>query len=146
MTDKTMELLNYINDSDMERFDSATAKRKAQIIIKNFQNYKQNQVRLARAKTEEEKDAFTIHIERFWLLANRQVRSLNDEEMTIYLSAIKDRLGRVIEAKNDDKVLDNKLFFGTILRQLPAQMTEENLASRESLQEMLSSLDYTFER
>ena len=146
MTDKTMELLEYINKSDMERFDAASPKRKAQIILKNFQNYKMNQSKLARAKTEEEKDAFTVHIERFWLLANKQVRSLDDAEMTVYLSAIQDKLSKVIAAQNDDKVLDNKLFFGTILRQLPQDMTAENMSSRDSLQEMLSSLDYSFEK
>ena len=146
MTDKTMELLEYINKSDMERFDAASPKRKAQIILKNFQNYKMNQSKLARAKTEEEKDAYTVHIERFWLLANKQVRSLDDAEMTVYLSAIQDKLGKVIASQNDDKVLDNKLFFGTILRQLPKDMTAENMSSRDSLQEMLSTLDYSFEK
>ena len=146
MTDKTMELLEYINKSDMDRFDASSPKRKAQIILKNFQNYKMNQSKLARAKTEEEKDAFTVHIERFWLLANKQVRSLDDAEMTVYLSAIQDKLSKVIAAQNDDKVLDNKLFFGTILRQLPQDMTAENMSSRDSLQEMLSSLDYSFEK
>ena len=146
MTDKTMELLEYINKSDMERFDAASPKRKAQIILKNFQNYKMNQSKLARAKTEEEKDAFTVHIERFWLLANKQVRSLDDAEMTVYLSAIQDKLSKVIAAQNDDKLLENKLFFGTILRQLPQDMTAENMSSRDSLQEMLSSLDYSFEK
>ena len=146
MTDKTMELLEYINKSDMERFDAASPKRKAQIILKNFQNYKMNQSKLARAKTEEEKDAYTVHIERFWLLANKQVRSLDDAEMTVYLSAIQDKLGKVIASQNDDKVLDNKLFFSTILRQLPKDMTAENMSSRDSLQEMLSSLDYSFEK
>ena len=141
-----MELLEYINKSDMERFDVASPKRKAQIILKNFQNYKMNQSKLARAKTEEEKDAYTVHIERFWLLANKQVRSLDDAEMTVYLSAIQDKLSKVIAAQNDDKVLDNKLFFGTILRQLPKDMTAENMSSRDSLQEMLSTLDYSFEK
>ena len=141
-----MELLEYINKSDMERFDAASPKRKAQIILKNFQNYKMNQSKLARAKTEEEKDAYTVHIERFWLLANKQVRSLDDAEMTVYLSAIQDKLGKVIASQNDDKVLDNKLFFGTILRQLPKDMTAENMSSRDSLQEMLSTLDYSFEK
>ena len=105
-----------------------------------------NQVKLAKAKTEEEKDAFTVHIERFWLLANKQVRSLDDEEMAVYLSAIKDKLGKVLEANNDDKVLDNKLYFGTILRQLPTSMTEDNIASRDDIQTMLSTLDYSFEK
>ena len=146
MADKTMELLEYINESDMERFNTASAKRKAQLILKNFQNYKMNQVKLAKAKTEEEKDAFTVHIERFWLLANKQVRSLDDEEMAVYLSAIKDKLGKVLEANNDDKVLDNKLYFGTILRQLPTSMTEDNIASRDDIQTMLSTLDYSFEK
>ena len=141
-----MELLEYINESDMERFNTASAKRKSQLILKNFQNYKMNQAKLARAKTEEEKSAFTIHIERFWLLANKQVRSLTDEEMSVYLAAIKDRLGKVLEAQNDDKVLDNKLFFGTILRQLPAEMTADNMASRDALKEMLTILDYSFEK
>lgn len=141
-----MELLEYINESDMERFNTASAKRKAQLILKNFQNYKMNQVKLAKAKTEEEKDAFTVHIERFWLLANKQVRSLDDEEMAVYLSAIKDKLGKVLEANNDDKVLDNKLYFGTILRQLPTSMTEDNIASRDDIQTMLSTLDYSFEK
>ena len=87
-----------------------------------------------------------MHIERFWLLANKQVRSLDDEEMAVYLSAIKDKLGKVLEANNDDKVLDNKLYFGTILRQLPTSMTEDNIASRDDIQTMLSTLDCSFEK
>lgn len=146
MSDRTMELLDYINESDMQRFESATPKRKAQLILKNFQNYKSAQVKFARAKTDEEKDAFSVHTERFWLLANKQVKSLSDDEMAVYLSAIQSRLSKVIAEQNDDKVLDNKLFFGTILRQLPENMTDTNNGAKMELAEMLASLDYTFEK
>ena len=146
MSDKTMELLDYINESDMQRFESATPKAKAQLILKNFQNYKNAQAKFARAKTDEEKDAFSVHTERFWLLANKQVRSLDDNEMSYYLAAIQTKLAKVIAERNDDKVLDRKLFFGTILRQLPENMSEGNNGVRVELNEMLSSLDYTFEK
>ena len=146
MKDKTMELLEYINADDMRRFEEAAPKRKAQLIIKNFQNYKMNQTKFAKAKTQEEKDAFSIHIERFWMLANKQVKSLSDEEMAIYLSAVKERVVKVIENPNDEKLLDNKLFFGTILRQLPTEMSADNMSSKGNIQELLSSLDYTFEK
>lgn len=141
-----MELLEYINADDMRRFEEATPKRKAQLIIKNFQNYKMNQTKFAKAKTQEEKDAFSIHIERFWMLANKQVKSLSDEEMAIYLSSVKERVVKVIENPNDEKLLDNKLFFGTILRQLPTEMSADNMSSKCNIQELLSSLDYTFEK
>ena len=146
MSDRTMELLDYINESDMQRFESASAKRKAQLILKNFQNYKNAQSKFARAKTDEEKDAFSVHTERFWLLANKQVRSLSDEEMTVYLSAIQTRLAKVIAEQNDDKVLDNKLFYGTVIRQLPENMSDTNNGARAELNEMLQSLDYSFEK
>ena len=141
-----MELLEYINAEDMKRFEEATPKRKAQLIIKNFQNYKMNQTKFAKAKTEEDKDAYSVHIERFWLLANKQVKSLDDEELSIYLSAIKERIVKVIDNPNNEKLLDNKLFFGTILRQLPTEMSADNMFSRDQIQELLSSLDYTFEK
>ena len=146
MSDRTMELLDYINESDMQRFESASTKRKAQLILKNFQNYKNAQSKFARAKTDEEKDAFSVHTERFWLLANKQVRSLSDEEMTVYLSAIQTRLAKVIAEQNDDKVLDNKLFYGTVIRQLPESMSDTNNGARAELNEMLQSLDYSFEK
>lgn len=146
MSDRTMELLDYINESDMQRFESASAKIKAQLILKNFQNYKNAQSKFARAKTDEEKDAFSVHTERFWLLANKQVRSLSDEEMTVYLSAIQTRLAKVIAEQNDDKVLDNKLFYGTVIRQLPESMSDTNNGARAELNEMLQSLDYSFEK
>ena len=146
MSDRTMEMLDYINESDMQRFESATPKRKAQLILKNFQNYKNAQSKFARAKTDEEKDAFSVHTERFWLLANKQVRSLSDEEMTVYLSAIQTRLAKVIAEQNDDKVLDNKLFYGTVIRQLPESMSDTNNGARAELNEMLQSLDFSFEK
>ena len=146
MSDRTMELLEYINEGDMQRFDSASPRRKAQLILKNFQNYKNAQSKFARAKTDEEKDAFSVHTERFWLLANKQVRALGEEEMAVYLSVIRDRLAKVVAEQKDDKVLDNKLFFGTVLRQLPENMSEGNNGARTELNEMLSSLDYTFEK
>ena len=130
----------------MQRFESASPRRKAQLILKNFQNYKNAQSKFARAKTDEEKDAFSVHTERFWLLANKQVRTLGEEEMTVYLSVIRDRLAKVVAEQKDDKVLDNKLFFGTVLRQLPENMSEGNNGARTELNEMLSSLDYTFEK
>lgn len=141
-----MELLEYINEGDMQRFESASPRRKAQLILKNFQNYKNAQSKFARAKTDEEKDAFSVHTERFWLLANKQVRTLGEEEMAVYLSVIRDRLAKVVAEQKDDKVLDNKLFFGTVLRQLPENMSEGNNGARTELNEMLSSLDYTFEK
>ncbi len=146
MSDRTMELLEYINEGDMQRFESASPRRKAQLILKNFQNYKNAQSKFARAKTDEEKDAFSVHTERFWLLANKQVRTLGEEEMAVYLSVIRDRLAKVVAEQKDDKVLDNKLFFGTVLRQLPENMSEGNNGARTELNEMLSSLDYTFEK
>ena len=146
MSDRTMELLEYINEGDMQRFESASPRRKAQLILKNFQNYKNAQSKFARAKTDEEKDAFSVHTERFWLLANKQVRTLGEEEMSVYLSVIRDRLAKVVAEQKDDKVLDNKLFFGTVLRQLPENMSEGNNGARTELNEMLSSLDYTFEK
>ena len=146
MSDRTMELLDYINESDMQRFESATPKRKAQLILKNFQNYKNAQSKFARAKTDEEKDAFSVHTERFWLLANKQVRSLSDEEMTVYLSVIQTRLAKAIAEQNDDKVLDNKLFYGTVIRQLPESMSDTNNGARAELNEMLQSLDFSFEK
>lgn len=146
MSDRTMELLEYINEGDMQRFESASPRRKAQLILKNFQNYKNAQSKFARAKTDEEKDAFSVHTERFWLLANKQVRTLGEEEMAVYLSVIRDRLAKVVAEQKDDKVLDNKLFYGTVLRQLPENMSEGNNGARTELNEMLSSLDYTFEK
>lgn len=146
MSDRTMELLDYINESDMQRFESATPKRKAQLIIRNFQNYKNAQSKFARAKTNEEKDAFSVHTERFWLLANKQVKSLSDDEMAVYLSAIQTRLAKVIAEQNDDKVLDNKLFYGTVIRQLPESMSDTNNGARAELNEMLQSLEYSFEK
>ncbi len=146
MSDRTMELLEYINEGDMQRFERASPRRKAQLILKNFQNYKNAQFKFARAKTDEEKDAFSVHTERFWLLANKQVRTLGEEEMAVYLSVIRDRLAKVVAEQKDDKVLDNKLFFGTVLRQLPENMSEGNNGARTELNEMLSSLDYTFEK
>ncbi len=141
-----MELLDYINESDMQRFESSTPKRKAQLILKNFQNYKSAQDKFARAKTDEDKDAFSVHTERFWILANKQVKSLSDEEMAVYLSAIQTRLAKVVDEKSDDRVLGNKLFFGTVLRQLPENMSEDNSLKRLELDEMLNWLDYTFEK
>ena len=66
--------------------------------------------------------------------------------MSYYLAAIQTKLAKVIAERNDDKVLDRKLFFGTILRQLPENMSEGNNGVRVELNEMLSSLDYTFEK
>ncbi len=146
MSDRTMELLDYINSSDMERFEKSSPKQKAQLIFRSFQSYRANQSKVAKAKTDEEKDAFAVHVERFWLLANKQIKSLNDSEMTVYLRSISDRLSKALESRDDNKVLDNKLLFGTILRQLPEGMSEEHLGIKTRLEEMLEGLDFTFEK
>ena len=140
-----MELLDHINKRDFQQFENASAKGKAQLIIRNFQNEKRAQLKVAKAKTEEEKETYSLHAERFWILAKKQVMSLSEEELFVYLSAIKGKLARVIAERNDNKVVDNKLLFGTLIRELPENLSERNNEIKSQLVEMLASLDFSFE-
>ena len=140
MSKTTDDFLEYINESDMRVFETVSSKRKAQIVYKNFQNYEFNKRKMELAKREEEKDAYALHVDRFWIIASKQLNSLSEEELTEYLKLVQSEMSKSMKmSKTNEAMLQVKLRFGTIIRRLPSNLTQEQLTIKSEMEGVLSS-------
>ena len=101
-----MDTLDKMLDDDMRAFKVLTPKRKASVILSDYKNSYYNANKVAKAKTPEEGDMYSFHKMRFYLKAQRELRLLDDSEMSIYLSTIQSAI---------DKDMSTRLSFGKYL-------------------------------
>ena len=144
--DKLSELIAHLNNSAMSEFESFSSSKKARSIYKHFVDYYSFQEKAYRAKLDTDKDRFGVEEERHFSLAVRQLKSLSDIELRDYLNVVIDHVKKIIEGNIDKKLLFNKMLFGTILRQLPDIMSEENEILRNTLVERVEEFDNMLER
>jgi len=70
-----------------------------------------------------------------------QLKSLSQLELGEYLSLIVSKLQSVIQQSNQDKLISNKMIFGTIIRQIPEQLNIENQSTFQSLKNLYDEFE-----
>ena len=129
-------ILEDENNLEMHKFMQKPEEVQSKQTFSSFKNYYKSKHSYARAD-EDMKDLYSRHIDKFWDLANRQVNALNDEGMREFLSYVISELKKE-EMQSESKKVENKMLLDSILRNLPENLSEENIALRTELEEMLN--------
>jgi len=145
MENKYGELLDFLIEEQIQEFKKVSSGRKSQIIFNNFSDYFMYQEKHSRAKTKDKKDSFAVSMDRCWILANKQLKTLNNDEMKHYLLFVKNKLQSSINSKNKD-LLKNKLMFMSLLRQLPPINDEENMEIVNNIKSCIENIDKDYEK
>ena len=139
--DKLTSLISYLNKNDMSEFETLSPKQKARCVYKHFCDYYSFQEKSYKAKNQVDKDRFDVEIERHFSLAMGQLKSLSQLELGEYLSLIVSKLQSVIQQSSQDKLISNKMIFGTIIRQIPEQLNIENQSTFQSLKNLYDEFE-----
>lgn len=146
-----MDTLDKSLEEDLKAFKVLTPKRKASVILSDYKNSYYNANKVAKAKTVEEKDMYSFHKMRFYLKAQRELRLLDNSEMTVYLSTIQSAIDKDMSSRlNFGKYLEKSELYNSAIFMLrehevngevcPPAIEIDNSA-REQLDNIVMSLD-----
>ena len=136
MSKNIVALIELINSADIKAFEKLAPKQKAMTIYKDFERYYGYQAKANKAKTDEEKDRYYLEVERHFAKANKQIRLLSEEEVGVYISYAKSRVLKAIDGHNESRYTDYKLLFGTVVRQMPKELNEDNSKLLDELKDL----------
>ena len=145
MKDKVSELIDYLNKNDMKVFEELTSSKKVRMVYNNFVSYYNYIDKAYKAKSETDRDRFALEQDRFFSLALKQVNLLNNQEKSMYLKLVHTKLQQTLDKVQDFKVVDKMMLFGTIVRQLPKDINEEDTEIKNSIENMFQELNNRLE-
>ena len=145
MKDNIGELIDYLNKNDMKVFEGLTSLKKVRMVYNNFVSYYNYIDKAYKAKNETDRDRFALEQDRFFSLALKQVNLLNNQEKSMYLKLVHTKLQQTLDKVQDFKVVDKMMLFGTIVRQLPKDINEEDTDIKNSIENMFQELNNRLE-
>ena len=124
----------------MGKFDACDLNSKCKSIYDNYQKYSMAQIMAehTRSKVRIEKldECASVNFRH----AGQKLKRLNESEMTAYITYINEKmLQEMALEKKNETMLNVKLIYGTILRQLPDNLTPEQQAIKSEMEQVLSS-------
>ena len=115
------------------------------MVYNNFVSYYNYIDKAYKAKSETDRDRFALEQDRFFSLALKQVNLLNNQEKSMYLKLVHAKLQQTLDKVQDFKVVDKMMLFGTIVRQLPKDINEEDTEIKNSIENMFQELNNRLE-
>ena len=147
MSQDTLEkIINHLNEKEMETFKTFSADKKANSIYKRFVGYYACFNKSSKAKNENERVRIDIDAERHFALATKQLRSLDQEERFVYLRLIKTKIEHAVKNNDKDRLVLTNMLFGTILRQIPNDLTSEEVVVFEEIKNLMDELTAQLEQ
>lgn len=141
MSEKIYALIELINATHYQAFKSLTPKKKAMTIFKDFEDYYKFQSKASVEKDEEKKDHYFFEVERTFVKAQKEIRMLSEDELGTYISYATYRVDKAIDNANERKYADNKLLFGTIMGQMPKELSDNNSKKLDILKDNIFVYD-----
>ena len=129
----------------MKVFEELTSSKKVRMVYNNFVSYYNYIDKAYKAKNETDRDRFALEQDRFFSLALKQVNLLNNQEKSMYLKLVHAKLQQTLDKVQDFKVVDKMMLFGTIVRQLPKDINEEDTDIKNSIENMFQELNNRLE-
>lgn len=143
---RVTELLAQISESEMKDFMLLSSKKKGATIFGNFKNYRINVDMASRCKSDDLRSRYDIQAEKYFSIASRQLKSLDDSELGDYLHVVSSRLTRAIENIDDSNWLATKMLYTTILNQVPKNLNEDNQQIFRNITDNFNQMDHELEK
>ena len=124
----------------MKKFSEYSTKGKCQSILDNYLAYGMSQIMEGTTKSKARLEKLDTSAEVNFRLAGKKIKQLSSDELTAYLQYVKEKMLNSMSAANTDKLMLNiKMCYGTILRQLPVDLTSEQHAIKDEIENILES-------
>ena len=131
----------------MDKFESSSTAHKCKLIYSHFSSYSTALKFTEQTKSEDRIKQFDDSAELSFRLASKQLNMLSSDELTEFMNFIKERLLETIKLNSrktkpdnvDGKMLNTRLMFSTILRQLPETLTPEQQAIKTEMENIVSN-------
>lgn len=141
MSENIYALIELINATHYQAFKVLTPKKKAMTIFKDFEDYYKFQNKAYAEKNEEKKDHYFFEVERTFVKAQKEIKMLSEEELGTYISYATYRVDKAIDSANEKRYTENKLLFGTVVGQMPKELSDENKKKLDILKDNVFVFD-----
>ena len=136
MTMNTPQTEEYL----MNKFAARSVKGKCRSIFDCFAKYCKDQNSLSSARSEKKIKELEGSAEINFRLAKKQIESLEKQGLvTEYLKLVKDKMRSDLASAKESQMLNTRMLYSAILRNLPDTPTEEQTILKNQMETMLSS-------
>ena len=131
----------------MDKFDACNVGAKCKSIFDHYVKYSTAQLMAERTSSEKRLEELDARAELNFRLAGKKLGKLTSGELSTYLNFIKSKMLNEMKIRSNEKIMLNiKMYYGTMLRQLPNNLTPEQQATKNEMEEMLSDYFVKIER